>query len=129
MEVLNTEKAEIDIKGRYFEYIKDYITSKKDNIEIIAPSVMGIQDALLNSLVAQINKLNTERRNLQFSSNENNPKLTMLNMQLENLRMDILENVNNLIEANKISHEWSRKRIGDLEEEITETTFYRKAAD
>ena len=64
---------------------------------------MGIQDALLNSLVAQINDLNTERRNLQFSSNENNPKLTMLNMQLENLRMDILENVNNLIEANNIS--------------------------
>ena len=101
--MLNTEKAEIDIKGSYFEYIKEYIKSKKDNIEIIAPSVMGIQDALLNSLVAQINELNTERRNLQFSSNENNPKLTMVNMQLENVRMDILENVNNLIESNSIS--------------------------
>ena len=67
MELMNSEKAEIDIQGSYFEYIKSYITGKKDNIEIIAPSVMGIQDALLNSLVAQINTLNTERRNLQFS--------------------------------------------------------------
>ncbi|HEX2395417.1 MAG TPA: GNVR domain-containing protein, partial [Bacteroidales bacterium] len=118
MEQLNTEKAEIDIQGRYFEYIKSYIDSKKHNIDIIAPSVMGIQDALLNSLVSQINTLNTERRNLQFSSNENNPRLTMINMQLENLRMDIVEIVNNLIESNRISMAELQRRINNLEGQI-----------
>ncbi len=40
---------------------------------------MGIQDALLNALIAQVNELITERRNLKFSSNESNPKLNMVN--------------------------------------------------
>src|SRR5512145_2628047 len=76
MEILNTEKADIEIKNMYFDYIKRYIDSKKDNLDIVAPSVMGIQDPLLNSLVGQINTLNSERRNLQFSTNESNPRLT-----------------------------------------------------
>ncbi len=102
MEGLNTEKSAMDIQGSYFSYIRQYIVQKKDNNDIIAPSVMGIQDALLNSLVARINDLNNQRRNLLFSSNENNPKLTMVNVQLEDARQDILENVDNLIEANRI---------------------------
>ncbi len=123
MEALNTEKAGIEIKAAYFDYIKKYIETKKDNSEIIAPSVMGIQDALLNALIVQVNELITERRTLQFSSNENNPRMNMINSQLENVRMDILENVNNLIASNEISASRLAKRIAMLEQEIQKLPF------
>jgi len=78
---------------------------------------------LLNALIVQINEMNTEKRSLQFSSNENNPRLGMISSQLENVRMDILENVNNLIASNSISASSLEKRISLLEQEIQKLPF------
>ncbi|MBN2481699.1 MAG: hypothetical protein JXB19_08170, partial [Bacteroidales bacterium] len=118
IETLNTEKAGYDIQSRYFRYIKDYIESRKESSDIIAPSVMGISDALLNSLVAQINDLNMQRRTLEFSTVEGNPATNLVEMQLADAKQALLENVNNLIETNSISLANLEERIARVEAEI-----------
>jgi tyrosine-protein kinase Etk/Wzc len=117
-ELLNTEKAKTDITSSYFDYIKKYVESKKDNSDIVAPAVMGIQDPLLNALVLQINILNTKKRELQFSVNQSSSVLNEVNEQIENVRRDLNENLENLIQSNNITTLSLNRRIASLEMEI-----------
>ncbi len=123
MESLNTEKADHDIMNSYYAYIKGYIEAKKDTIEIMAPSLLGIQDELLNRLVADANKLITEKRNLKYNMNAGNPMLDNVNTRLENVRQDILENIENIIASNEISSKSLNDRIAGYEQEIKKLPF------
>jgi tyrosine-protein kinase Etk/Wzc len=117
-ESLNTEKAKSDIASSYFDYIKKYVESKKDNTDIVAPSVMGLEDPLLNGLIIQINVLNTKKRTLQLSINQSSSILNETNEQIENVRKDLNENLENLIQSNNITAKSLNSRIASLELEI-----------
>jgi capsular exopolysaccharide synthesis family protein len=49
---IEDQKAQLVLANRYCDYLKDYITSRI-NEEIIVPSVLGIENALLNGLLKQ----------------------------------------------------------------------------
>ncbi len=109
-----SQKASLDINNRYYNYLLEYIEKKKDFSDVIAPSVVGVQDRLLNDLVAQLNGLNLQRRNLQLSVVENSPQIMVVNNQILNTRDALKENLTSLIEGNNIS-------IGELNTRISKT--------
>ncbi len=97
------------IKYKYYEYLIDYITNADNFNDIIAPSVMGIQDPTLNNLINTLTQYTTEMTTIYFSAKEKNPRYAILLKNIENTRKAILENVNNI----KIS---SRIRLNDLKQ-------------
>jgi len=118
MQELQSEKAIYDIKTNYYNYLLDYINNKKATGDLVAPSVVGIQDNLLNSIVAEINELNFQKRQIEFSVSEGSPQLALINSQIDNAKEALKENLRSLIEANRIALENLNSRIAKIENEI-----------
>ncbi len=123
MEQLQSEKTVLDINLRYYTYLLDYIKNKKDYSDVVAPSVVDIQDNLLSSLVIQLNEINIQRRNIVFSAQENSPQVLQVNSQIDNIKSALLENVTSLIDANSIVLADLNERIVKIEKGVQKLPY------
>jgi tyrosine-protein kinase Etk/Wzc len=117
-EGIQSEKAQLDLKARYFKYLQEYIDKKKDFREVAAPSVMGIGDLLLNSLVSELSKLYSERSILVLSAQQGNPELTLINAKIQNNLDALRENIKEIISSNNIALAETNDRIEAIQKEI-----------
>jgi len=82
---------------------------------------VGIEDALLASLVIKINELYTKRKTILFTVQENSPQLDQINAEIENNRNILLENITNLIGSNELSVKDLESRLVNIEKEVKKT--------
>jgi capsular exopolysaccharide synthesis family protein len=102
MNSLDESNAEIDYQLEYFEQIRSYMVQKsKDFSDVIAPSVIGVPDPLLNGLIQNLVTLSQDRRKLLATVNENHPEVLKIDVQMEKVQDALFENVINLIENTK----------------------------
>lgn len=112
------QKSEEAIKLKYYDYLINYV-QKADNLnDIIAPSVMGIQDATLNNLINSLTQYTTEMTAINYSAKEKNPRYAILQKNIENTRKAILENVYNIKMSSKIRLNDFNTRSVQLQKEI-----------
>lgn len=99
MNSLDEVNAELDYQLSYFEQIRTYMENKsKDFSDVIAPSVIGVPDPLLNGLIQTLVTLSQDRRKLLASVNENHPEVIKIDVQMEKVQDALFENVVNLID-------------------------------
>ncbi|TNF39923.1 MAG: tyrosine protein kinase, partial [Cytophagales bacterium] len=99
---LDERSAQLDYQLKYFEEIRDYMEKKsKDYSDVIAPSVIGVPDPLLNGLIQSLVTLSQDRRKLLATVNENHPEVLKIDVQMEKVQDALFENVVNLIENTK----------------------------
>ncbi len=99
---LDAMNAEIDYQLDYFEQIRSYMEQKsKDFSDVIAPSVIGVPDPLLNGLIQTLVTLSQDRRKLLATVNENHPDVIKIDVQMEKVQDALFENVVNLINNTK----------------------------
>jgi capsular exopolysaccharide synthesis family protein len=98
MNNLDEMSAEIDYQLDYFNEIKSYMQAKsKDFSDVIAPSVIGVSDPLLNGLIQTLVTLSQDRRKLLATVNEKHPEVLKIDVQMEKSQESLFENVLNLI--------------------------------
>jgi capsular exopolysaccharide synthesis family protein len=98
MNTLDEMSAELDYQLNYFEQIRQYMEQKsKDFSDVIAPSVIGVPDPLLNGLIQTLVTLSQDRRKLLATVNENHPEVIKIDVQMEKVQESLFENVVNLI--------------------------------
>jgi tyrosine-protein kinase Etk/Wzc len=118
MEKVQTEKVTLDMQMKYYRYIQEYIENKKDFREVLAPSVMGIADPLLNSLVTELTSLYGERGVLSQSAHANFPGLPQINAKIQ-ITMDALkENIRQIVNSANLQLADVNKREAEVEAEI-----------
>lgn len=105
-------KSTLDIRLKYYNYILRSINSNAQDIKM--PSITGVDDPLLNSLISQLNKLYTDKQVLTYSATTDNPNLQIVNMKIEQTVNSLVDNVNSLIESTKLE-------LGEVKKEIEET--------
>ncbi len=120
LKALEKRNANEVIKTQYYDYLTNNVISNSDLNEIVAPSVVGIEDPTLNHLINNLTQLESERTSLKFAVKEKNPKYTILNENLTNLKKAIVENVNNLKVSSNISIENNNARINEIKGLISE---------
>jgi len=86
LESFQQERNQLDIKLKYYNYLLDYVESKSDFKDIIAPSVVGINDPVLMSLLTQLSNLYSKKAELLFAAKENNPLIDVTTQKLRNTR-------------------------------------------
>ncbi len=118
LERFQSEKVELSVASKYFEYLENYMSGRSTHKDVIAPSAIGISDPLLNSLIGQVNQLHAERNKLEFSVQENNPRIRQLDHLIENVTATLLENVRSMREANNIALEDVEARLAGTAAEI-----------
>jgi len=95
---IETEKMKSQIQLDYFHNLSAYLSNSSDLKQLVAPSVVGIEDVSLNSMVLKLGELYNRRQFMSFSVSDNNPKLINIDKELEQTRKLISENLRNLID-------------------------------
>jgi capsular exopolysaccharide synthesis family protein len=115
---LENQLAEMVTRKRYYTYVADYLDKNEDYSDMIVPAAMGIQDQLLNNLMAELITTQNQRSNLIQNNQEKNPLVQKLDVQIENTRKTISENIVAARVATDIQIDELNKRIRKIEAEI-----------
>jgi capsular exopolysaccharide synthesis family protein len=119
LQILQSEKATLTVKQRYYESIKERFDSNEEVSDLIAPSSMGIDDPLLGNLVAEFAELNSQKVTLIDNSQERSPYLKSLEIKIANLRNTIYENIKYNLNTNEFTLENLNSRISRLNNELS----------
>ncbi|HET6557966.1 MAG TPA: polysaccharide biosynthesis tyrosine autokinase [Prolixibacteraceae bacterium] len=95
---IESERNKNQMQLDYFRNLLDYLGKSDDIKQLIAPSVVGIQDPALNTMVVKLSELYSRRQVLSFSANETNPTLLMIDKEIAQLNARLKENLRNLIQ-------------------------------
>lgn len=118
LRTLESQKAKLDMNSKYYEYVRDYFATKSEFDELIAPSAMGIDDALLNNLIEELIRLNAEKASFLENNQSRSPYLKKINIRFENLSKMVAENIAYYRRNNNIALADVNRRIGDINFQI-----------
>jgi tyrosine-protein kinase Etk/Wzc len=115
---LQNQMAELVTRKRYYDYLAEHL-SGNDISNIIVPTSMGVEDELLNTLVSELIAAQTQRSNLIRNHQERNPMVPRLEIQIENGKKTIQENINAVQKTTDIAIDEMNKRINRVKAEIS----------
>jgi tyrosine-protein kinase Etk/Wzc len=118
LDALESEKAQIVVKRKYFDYLLNYIRTNDVLKEVVAPSAIGIDDPLLTSLIQQLSKLISERSVLALTAKEKNPAWFVLDDKINSVKKELVENLKSIIASSQITQDDINKRIQALEKSV-----------
>lgn len=117
LDALDQQKADIEVKLKYYRFISNTLDAEKYN-DIVAPSTFGVTDPFLNNLLIELSKLNQEKSGLNYSTREGNPLAEVIELKIKNNKNLIKENVSNIINASSISLEDINRRIAQYNAQL-----------
>ena len=110
----------IEFELGYYRSLQNYLIVKgMDYSEIIAPSLVGINDGFLNGLVNNLVEISLERRKLLSVVNETHPNVTKLDEQITKLRENIFENIDNLVINTERRKNEAFKKLNEFDNEFS----------
>jgi capsular exopolysaccharide synthesis family protein len=118
MEGLEDQLAELIVKSKYYSYLKEYLLKNNRVSDLIAPSSMDINDPLLNNLIIELTRLYSERTELSFNTIKDNPYIQSLELKINDIKANLIENIDNIIKATEISIGEIESRINDIDAAI-----------
>jgi tyrosine-protein kinase Etk/Wzc len=117
---LETEKANLETQRNYYQYLKNYLSSNAV-MDLAAPSSMNVIDPILANMITQLITLNAERASLlKNSNNPQNLYLNEVNLQIDNIKKNLKENVSNTLNTIDITVKEINYRISRLSTEISQ---------
>lgn len=118
LEILETEKAKLMVKKRYFNYLIENLQLKSEVNELVPPTTLDINDPVLNNLIMELVSLYSERAELSFNSIKDNPYISSLERKIADTRRKLLDASRNVLEATDISLEETDSQISEAEHEL-----------
>ncbi len=120
LQSLETDKDQTESNIRYYKSVLQYISDTSSLDQIIAPSVVGINDPLLNENLLELKRLNSEKIRLKFFKGRMSYDLEVLEQQIENTTISLKENLKNLIQASEFTLSDKVNQIASLETTINQ---------
>ncbi len=111
IEQLEKERSILEVNDKYYKALLNYLTSNDNVDKIVAPSAMGINDPLLNSLINDLSRLYAEKSTLALNTREEHPVFQSLISKIESTKKSLIENVNNIINTSDIAIQNVNNRI------------------
>jgi tyrosine-protein kinase Etk/Wzc len=117
---IEKQRAELVMQKKYLEYLLHSLKSNSINVnELIAPTTLGINDAVLNNLVAELIELYNERTELTLNTRKSTPYIVSVDSKIESLKNKLPETINNILEATNISLEGIETQINDVSAKLS----------
>jgi len=120
-QIMDLESNRDDIESNYRALIqvKDYFEINKDSPNFIAPSLLGVEDEVLSSLMQEMSRLVSERQELINKNQLKNPRLKTLEQNIGNIQGVISDNIELLISKKEAEIEEITNRMGALDREYS----------
>lgn len=110
----------IDFELSYYRTLRDYLLKKGESYEeVVAPSVVGISDGLLNELIQTLVGLSLERRKLLSIVNENHPDVAVLDQQVQRMRDNVFENIQSLITNTEVKKKENYDKLRSYDQQFS----------
>ena len=125
----NKQLAEFEIQLDVLNSIESYLKSQDIQFGLV-PSTLSIQDPTLLGLIGRFNELQLDRERMLRTTQPNNPLVQNMSEQLGNLRLNILENLQNIqkgleitrknLQASSAQFETRIQQVPSIERELLE---------
>jgi capsular exopolysaccharide synthesis family protein len=99
--------------------INDYFEENKDGSNFVAPSLLGLQDEVLGSLIQEMAELTTERMDLINRNQLKSPRLKTLNQNIDNIKRVISESFTLRIKAAENELKNIEETLANLQQEYS----------
>ena len=116
----------LELSNRYYSYLDDYLKTKTDLADIVAPTSMGVDDVQLNMLLQQISQTVIENQTLSYSAKPGSPIADELNNRISTLRKTLEEKVSSLQEANGVAKREVSRQVKLIEDELMKLPYQER---
>lgn len=117
---LQSRQSQINTNLRYFQSQLDNLGDSSAAEMIIAPSVVGINDPILNENLLELKRLYSERNRLKFIKGSQSLDLELMDQQIKNSTSLVRENLRNLIQSYRLSLQEVESQIANQEGVISQ---------
>ena len=118
-ESLESEKAILESRLAYLRNLHDDINDSKQMKQVVVPSVFGITDQTLNTLVTKLSDLYSRREVLSFSVQEKAPSLILLDKEIQLTNSMLSKNINTLLTATETDLRNINRRAGGFSYQLS----------
>jgi len=126
IQALETQKDDIERRRNYLVQMQDYFASNRDSSGFLAPSSMGLDDPLLNSLIQELAALSAERQQIINNNQMRSPRLRTLDISINNLKAVIIENLKYSINTSTAELNEVTGKIRDLNREFSSLPYTQR---
>lgn len=119
IENLGDKQVAINVYNRYLDYLNRHLYDSSNLNYVILPTSVGINDPVLVALVTKMMEIQLQIKSYSSSQQINNPFLSQMHTELENLKESISESIANIEATNKIEEEEIGKKIRNYENELS----------
>jgi len=98
LEEFENEKSSLRLQYQYYQYLKEYIETKNESGDIIAPAIMGVKDQSLSRLVQELSLAQKKRNDFALNFSKEIPPSSLLEDNIKVARQTLSENVKSDIE-------------------------------
>jgi tyrosine-protein kinase Etk/Wzc len=99
LDKLQQEKKIIEIKKNFYDYLTRDLEANGELTTGISPTFLDIQDPVLESLLAQYQKLQSEKEILGYDVKKDIPSLDIINLKLKSLQKELSKHISNSLNA------------------------------
>ena len=103
MTQIETDRSNLQIQERYYNLILDNFEKNKDIAGIAPPSAGNAVDPIMNSLIMDLQALNSERSSVISNNAEKNLYLSQFDNKIRAQKQAIIENVRNNLASLKLN--------------------------
>ena len=118
LEKIDAERTGLLLHMKYYKYLKEYIDSKKESEDIVAPSTMGIADQSLVRLVEELANFKQQKKQLALNLNQSLEPLKLIETNILTVEKAIRENINDAISNTKLSIVDADSKLSVVEQDI-----------
>lgn len=118
LEKLDNDLTATELQRQYFFYLSEYLESKNETGSIVSPSILGINDPLLERLVGDLSAAQQQKMQLSMNLAPDLKVIRILDEKITNIRSALAENIaSSLGNAVRTTDDISR-RIREVEAEL-----------
>lgn len=115
---LTAQQSQMEVNINYYRSQLSNLRDSSSIDKIIAPSVVGINDPLLNENLVELKRLYSEKTRMAFTKGRQSLDLELLNKQIENNTSSLEENLKNVIQSSQLSLQNINSRLNNQESVI-----------
>lgn len=118
LETFSNEKITLELQQTYYTYLIEYLNSKNESGDIVAPSIMGVTDQRLGVLVSELARLQMQKKQMEMNLSAGLQPMNLLEEQINDARKILAENAKNSLINIKQSISDIDNRLRLVSEEI-----------
>jgi capsular exopolysaccharide synthesis family protein len=119
MTKIEADKSALLVQERYYKYLLEYLEKNKDVTVLQPPSSANVNDPIMNSLVIELQSLNSQRASLLSNNSGKNLFLGQIENKIKLQKQAIIENVTNSLNTLNLSENELNYRAEKLSGEIS----------